>query len=290
MRESSAQRVRYGNLFKHFENPWSYIGFKLGFKKADPLQFTLKDGIHIRVPVRRKNDFKSITMDDSYLKCFRKEAFAHRQHMTVLDVGANLGFFSLYAKSKFPQARIYAFEPLDINYDYLMKNVEANPGIAEQVTCIKAALCSQTGTVTLTESRHDDFPTGASILNSDPDGVEFSASAIGMADFYSQYGVNEVTLMKMDCEGGEFDILYNSDPQLVQKIQNITMEAHQMDTPNGSRAALCEFLNQRGFHCCLAEDPYFLWASRHPENLVECTHPAKAAQGDRSEKPVTSTP
>lgn len=42
---------------------------------------------------------------------------------TIVDIGANTGIFSLYARRRFPDAIIHAFEPYPQNFDVLVKNV-----------------------------------------------------------------------------------------------------------------------------------------------------------------------
>ena len=44
----------------------------------------------------------------------------------ILDIGANVGSFSVWAKSMCPEAKIHAFEPVERNYELLVKNTEDN--------------------------------------------------------------------------------------------------------------------------------------------------------------------
>lgn len=41
----------------------------------------------------------------------------------IVDVGANIGLFSLYMKQRHPRARILAFEPAPENFDALTRNL-----------------------------------------------------------------------------------------------------------------------------------------------------------------------
>ena len=52
------------------------------------------------------NDFLSIFLDDDYRLDRVKWPVG-----TVLDIGANLGFFSIAARNAFPEATIHAYEP-----------------------------------------------------------------------------------------------------------------------------------------------------------------------------------
>lgn len=43
----------------------------------------------------------------------------------ILDIGAHVGVFSIYAAKKWPEARIIAYEPSPTNYERLIRNLEA---------------------------------------------------------------------------------------------------------------------------------------------------------------------
>jgi FkbM family methyltransferase len=47
-------------------------------------------------------------------------------HDTVLDVGANVGFYTITLARQKPETKIYAFEPIPATFDYLQKNIELN--------------------------------------------------------------------------------------------------------------------------------------------------------------------
>ena len=49
------------------------------------------------------------------------------QNSTILDIGANVGMFSLSYASMFKKAEIHCFEPVPFIYKYLRKNLEMNP-------------------------------------------------------------------------------------------------------------------------------------------------------------------
>jgi len=47
-----------------------------------------------------------------------------RKVKTVLDIGALIGSFSLWAHEKWPKAEIFAFEPDPESYEFLLKNIK----------------------------------------------------------------------------------------------------------------------------------------------------------------------
>ena len=46
------------------------------------------------------------------------------EELTIVDIGANVGAFTVWAAEKFPQAKIYAFELIKENYDFCIEKVK----------------------------------------------------------------------------------------------------------------------------------------------------------------------
>jgi FkbM family methyltransferase len=66
----------------------------------------------------------------------------------VLDIGANLGFYSLLLADRVgPDGRVVAFEPTDFAYAKLNENLAANPALATRVTARRAILVAGPGEV-----------------------------------------------------------------------------------------------------------------------------------------------
>src|SRR3972149_4894080 len=69
-----------------------------------------------------------------------------RPAMTVYDVGAPLGFFTLaLARLVGPQGRVLAFEPLPANVLLLRENLAMNPAGAANVQVVEAAVAGESG-------------------------------------------------------------------------------------------------------------------------------------------------
>jgi FkbM family methyltransferase len=258
------------NLFRHVENPGTHLRSKLGLMRDDPVEFTLTGGLKARVPRERMGEFKMVVLDDCYLKGFRRHAFAELSSPVVVDVGANLGFFCLYMLSVLRGASVFCVEPVKANYDFLVENLRAN-GIENQVTSVQAALCAKTGTVTLVDPADEAFPTGASVLSSPGEGTGYEVAALSLDDFLKQRDLAQVSLLKLDCEGAEYDILYHSSEASLKAIQNVAAEIHVGKGDRENVDAFSSFLSQAGFACCVSKDRHFVWACRDPKNLVQRT-------------------
>src|SRR5258708_16952317 len=82
------------------------------------------------------------------------EVFSHRYYdfalpftpETILDLGANAGFTSIFFARKYPDARIIAVEPIASNLEILRRNVELND---LDVSIVPAAIAVADGSVTM---------------------------------------------------------------------------------------------------------------------------------------------
>jgi FkbM family methyltransferase len=126
-----------------------------------------------------------------------------------LDVGANIGLYSLAFAKQHPHARVFAFEPDAYNISKLRRNIEAN-GIANITLCEYAVSDSD-------ESRdlHLNFAGnrgGNSLLLSQIPytGAPERDVRVPCKTLLSALQANEVTtacVMKMDIEGFEYPVL-----------------------------------------------------------------------------------
>jgi 31-O-methyltransferase len=112
--------------------------------EAIPLQ-TLPNGIAVRSLNRAETEFlyREIFVEESYV---RGHDPGLRDRPVVVDVGANIGLFTLYAARTWPGARVLAIEPAPAVVAALRANVADLPG----VTVHPVALGERPATATLT--------------------------------------------------------------------------------------------------------------------------------------------
>lgn len=127
--------------------------------------------------------------------------FSNMKIDTVLDIGANTGFFTFYIKKLFPSARVVAVEPLELNVENLKRGVLLND--MKGVTIIERA-------VTIGQSSEiylDPNNSGSTSFFNSKTFPMFHVEQIDLNDIVQMNGI--VGLMKMDIEGSEFDVLRN---------------------------------------------------------------------------------
>jgi FkbM family methyltransferase len=79
-----------------------------------------------------------------------------RDSDSFLDIGANVGVYSLLAASKIKSGSIYSFEALPKNFTRLKENLELNQ--LQQVTPLCLAISDSTGNITLNLAEGDSMP------------------------------------------------------------------------------------------------------------------------------------
>lgn len=144
----------------------------------------------------------------------------------VVDIGANIGMFSLFAASLSPDVQVYAFEPASDTFALLQKNVEANH--LANVQCAKCAVSAKTGELGLYLHRGS---TGDSVIrdwvgNQNITGME-SVPSVSLNDLFYRYGLPRCDFLKVDCEGSEFDLFSTASDQTFEKITAIAVEYHE---------------------------------------------------------------
>jgi FkbM family methyltransferase len=126
---------------------------------------------------------------------------------TLLDVGANRGQFSVLVRSRFPDAQIHAFEPLE-SEGRVLKSVVSNP---LQYHPIALGACAGEATFYVTSRRDSSSLLRPGAEQEAASGVTLSSAIIvrvaRLADVLDLASLPRPILMKLDVQGGELDVL-----------------------------------------------------------------------------------
>ncbi len=161
------------------------------------------------------------------------EIFKHREYRIadeairnakdpVVDVGAHAGFFSIYARSLNPKIKIFAIEPEPRNIEAFNNHILINK--ISGVELIEAALAGESGVrrLEVAEDSHnhklaDGFPEGAQSV---------IVKAASFADFCEQNRIKRISLMKLDIEGGEYEVFEAMSEADLAIVNYIVLEYH----------------------------------------------------------------
>lgn len=186
-----------------------------------------------------------------------------RTARTIVDVGANIGIFSLVAAGVHPRSRILAFEPQPVVAMSLARNVAFSE--ASNVEIFPAALGSATGYAAL-------YTTVSDVLSSldqarVPDAIKLIVPATTLDVIVNEKSVVDVDLVKIDAEGWELQVLEGAASTLERDRPTVFFEA-LADSPAAAIAAVFSRLS------------YDIWviAERRLEKVDLCLAAGKAKE------------
>lgn len=140
---------------------------------------------------------------------------------TVLDLGGNIGLFSLLVTSVDPRAELHAYEPGPPNYRMFEMNLLANAHLAGRIHLHKEAVGGRTRE---TEWFFDESNPGGSSLFA-TDGVKYRVSIRAFSEVVTALNA-PIDLAKIDIEGAEFEVLKDSPPEIWESIRAVSLELH----------------------------------------------------------------
>lgn len=156
-----------------------------------------------------------------------------RANGTFVDVGANVGVFTMLLADKFPAARIIAFEPVLRVYRCLLDNTERFSNVEVENTAISDAK----------GEAFMDFDEGNSVISHISDagtGVPVVVDTLDNA--LARRGVSTIDLLKVDVETFEKHVLLGAMDTLARTknlLIEITMEGNNRYTFSELVALLC---------------------------------------------------
>ena len=185
----------------------------------------------------------------------------------IIDIGANAGYFNVMLFSKIKDATVYAYEPIPVNYELFKKNISLNAGLEKKIHLFnKAVTGSPIESVELFMEHDTDNTVIASIYSDFDQQNKYSIKvpAISLQEIISSNGFNKIDLLKVDCEGSEYPIIYETTPAVWSKIDRLTIEVHNLDNEKRNATYLGQFLQQQGF----AVESQFVHANCYVLNAV----------------------
>ena len=153
-----------------------------------------------------------------------------RPGMTFFDIGANAGYYSLFAAKRVGDSgAVVSFEPVDSLYDCLTQNVRLN-GFSN-IKTYRFAVCDRIGQVHFYVV-HSKGNSGLSSLqerNYDQSDVEeILVPGITLDQFALDQKISKIDLIKVDVEGCEILVLLGAERILKREIApDIVFECHQ---------------------------------------------------------------
>lgn len=239
---------RYFRLWKHVANPGEYLLHKIVRHKQD-LVFTTKPfPIRFQVPPSLYLIFKEIFMVDVYEMDELVSTLPNAP--VVIDIGANVGFFDIQLLSKIEKATIYAYEPVPANVKTLQHTLQQNPRLRQSIQLFSMAVTGKPidQLELFIEAEHKSQVV-ASVFSTfhENNGRKIVVPCVTLTDIIEKNSLDVIDLLKMDCEGSEYDIIYNTNPELIRRAKKMAIEVHNLDEHLNNIDAFDRYIQSLGY-------------------------------------------
>ena len=136
----------------------------------------------------------------------------------IVDIGANIADSSIYFMHK-GATKVIALEPFPKNYNTAKKNIELN-NLTDNITLLQMGCSGTEGEMIINPHQEG----AGSALDSVSSGVSVSLTTLDK--LIHQYDIPDNSILKIDCEGCEVDVVLSSSKETLQKFTHIEIEYH----------------------------------------------------------------
>jgi FkbM family methyltransferase len=163
------------------------------------------------------------------------------------DIGANIGYFSLFAANHSPSAKIISFEPANEIFQKLSENISINN--IKNITTVNAAVGEINEEKDLFLSAPDNMGMSSFRKPENYSGKQEKVNVVAIDDWFKTSGLTKIDLIKLDIEGSELaalkgmrSVLEEQRPVLIVEINPETLLLFGLKPLD-----ICNYLNQLNF-------------------------------------------
>lgn len=224
------------------KNWWVQITDALFAVSKQPVYMQLRNGLTItgRRGTTDRATINSVWLEDMY----NIPNLDWSTINTCIDIGGHIGSATLFFASKNKNMQIFTYEPAPANFAQLQTNVTKN-NLGNRIHITPAAVDADEGTKIL----HLMSTTGGnSFFEYEQSAQTITVPTTTLSNILASNAITICDLLKIDCEGAEYNILYATPPEDLAKIRTIILEHHAFSTePKQNVEDLQTFLEAHNF-------------------------------------------
>lgn len=154
-----------------------------------------------------------------------RRSFAPKEGETVIDVGANVGAYTLLAaKLVGENGRVVALEPEPINFNLLKRNIEING--FKNVILLQLAAWNKDGSAVMEIRRNIADHTLSPQFGSTEALFQMEVQTARIDSLTRKIGIRKVDWLKVDVEGAEYEVLMGCRNLLASSRAHVLIEVH----------------------------------------------------------------
>lgn len=174
------------------------------------------------------------------------EAIIKEAATAIIDGGAHHGFFTLYARALNPRVHILAVEPATANQRELRRQLEQNR--VDRVTVVAGAIAGSPGPrylLAAADSHNHALAPATSAQSGQPLLPGEKVLAYSFSELLRQHNWSRVDLLKLDIEGGEWEVINSLREEDYRQLGALIFEHHS--NPRHPAGELVVKLREAGF-------------------------------------------
>jgi FkbM family methyltransferase len=255
--------LRLPLIYKNW--PLRLLG-EVGFDRSR-FTYVLRDNVGaVREPPLLKGASEApIIYDIWHKRVYNPKDFEIKDGDVVVDIGAHKGIFSIFAALQGDNVKVFSYEPVPINFTLLQENIKLNR-LADRIKAFNLAVASEAGSSTMFIRDGVKDSVSHSFHYRTKQDFPLEVRCVTLENIFEQNGIDKCNFLKLDCEGAEYQILFNTSKELFNRIERIAMEYHPIKSLVGADPsvrpkveALEEFLEEVGFE--VEVRPPYLYAN-----------------------------
>ena len=140
----------------------------------------------------------------------------------VIDIGAHVGLFSIYLAKRWPVIKVFSFEPFPANFRNCAENLQLN-GITNVVLSPKA-ITNDNRLLNMAMDPHNSGGASAVVKTFESNGIVTDLASMTLDEVFLVHEIGRCKLMKIDCEGMEYEILLGA--RVLDRVEYLAGEFH----------------------------------------------------------------
>jgi FkbM family methyltransferase len=188
----------------------------------------LRHPIYVRLPSSDILAFREVLLNEEY------KTPVMSSPKVIVDAGANIGLTSVYFANIFPEARIFALEPEEENFQLLKKNVAPYAGIVP----LSVALWDEAVDIQVVDPGLGSWGFQTKKVDPFSGSMESRKSvvkAITIQQLMNNFDIQQIDILKIDIEGAEREV-FRDTCEWISRVNLLIVELHERLKPGCLRS------------------------------------------------------